>query len=120
MALWRIYPVAAAEDSRWQGRQRWEEVIVRASSPAFARIVASRLEGQTPRFSLGNESHSHRSGLVDDKLYWVRRLSDGQAAGYESVGPPDVLAARLHGQPEADAAAFAGQPAEDEGQSITT
>src|SRR5699024_3732004 len=99
MALWRIYPVAAPEDSRWQGRQRWEEVIVRASSPAFARIVASRLDGQRPRFSLGNESHSHRSGLVDEKLYWVRRVSDGQADGYDPLGPADVLAARPAGQP---------------------
>ena len=120
MALWRIYPVAAAEDSRWQGRQRWEEVIVRASSPAFARIVASRLDGQRPRFSLGNESHSHRSGLVDEKLYWVRRLSEGPAAGYEPEGPPDVLAARPQEQPEVDAATIADTPAEAESQSIAT
>jgi len=94
MALWRIFPVAAPSDSRWQGREIWEEVIVRASNPAFARIVASRLEAQRPRHSLGNESPAFRTAFMDDKLYWVRRLSSEEAARYDASGPPDILAAR--------------------------
>jgi|SRR5690625_1615443 len=102
MKLWRIYPVAAPSDSRWQGRQRWQEVIVRATSPAFARIVARRLEMQGPHFSLGNESHGLRSGFLDEKLYWVSRLSEEEAAAFPAGSLPEVLAARLDEEPEAE------------------
>src|SRR5690606_28972698 len=117
MALWRIFPVAAPSDSRWQGREIWEEVIVRASNPAFARIVASRLEAQRPRHSLGNESPAFRTAFMDDKLYWVRRLSSAEAARYDASGPPYILAARKmqaagaaragRGYPDADSEAWA-------------
>src|SRR5690625_7926259 len=96
MALWRIYPIAAPGDSRWQGRQIWREVIIRAPSAAFARVVATRLAGQAQRrYATGNESQAMRSGFLDEKLYWVRRLSPEDAAAYEHEGPPEVLGARL-------------------------
>jgi len=111
MMLWRIYPVAAPGDPRWQAREIWEEVIVRASGAAFARVVASRLDGQRPRYSLGNESQSYRSGFMDDKLYWVRRLKPEEAARYEAAGPPDVLAARkLEPKGAPPGAGLAGSP----------
>lgn len=78
MAVWQIQPVTHPSDPRWQGGRVWEEVIVRAPTAAFARVIAARLEVDPNARGVGNESLSPESGFTDQKLYWVRRL-DGAA-----------------------------------------
>src|SRR3546814_4107077 len=89
MPLWRIHPVAHPEDSRWQGRCIWAEVIVQAESAAFARLIASKLDEPPVPHRLGNESSCFRSGIEDEKLYWVRQLSAVEAVRYEVASPRD-------------------------------
>lgn len=119
MNLWRIYPVAAPGDPRWQGRQRWHEVIVRAANPAFARIIASRLESRAPRFSQGNESRALRSGFLDEKLYWVSRLSNEEAAAFAPGNTADIVAARLH-EESALEPAYASRTADTAGEAAAS
>ena len=79
MPIWIIYPVANPDDSRWQGRRVWAEVIVRAENAAFARLIASKLDEPPVGHRLGNESLCFRSGFEDEKLYWVQRLDAADA-----------------------------------------
>jgi hypothetical protein len=69
MPLWMIEAVIRPDDPAWMDRPRWKSVVVRASSPAFARLVAKTLE---PPKAVGNESPSHRTVFDDEKLYWVK------------------------------------------------
>lgn len=80
--MWMIYPVAWPEDPRWQGRDIWDHVIVRAPSAAMARVQAAKLDRPKVVNRLGNETLSFRSGLEDERLYWVRRLTEDQAQAY--------------------------------------
>lgn len=79
MALWKLTPVAAADDSRWQNRPIWSEVIVEAPTAAFARQFAADWELGSPLRHVGNESPSPKSGFQDEKLYWARRIRPDQA-----------------------------------------
>ena len=74
MPRWRIYPVAAPGDGRWQGRHIWPETVVEAGSAAEARLVAAArvLDHRQPR--VGNESRAVVTGFEDEKLYWVQEL----------------------------------------------
>lgn len=83
MPLWRIHPVVHPSDSRWQGRPIWAEVIVRAETAAMARVIAAKLDEPAVPHRLGNETLCFRSGLEDEKLYWVRRLDAADAGRYE-------------------------------------
>ena len=80
MALWRLSPVAELEDSWWQNRRIWREVVVRAGSPAAARLVAAELERDPAEPPSGNESLSFNSGFLDEKLYRVDRAGDDPGA----------------------------------------
>ena len=77
MPRWRIFPIAAPGDGRWQGRHIWPETIVEAGSAAEARLAAAAevLDPNQPR--VGNESRAVVTGFEDEKLYWVQELSDG-------------------------------------------
>src|SRR5262245_15318517 len=72
--LWLIEPVADPDDSMWQDRPVWAEVVVAAPSPAFARLAAERRALPAHWTPVGNESESRRSGLNDEQLYHVRAL----------------------------------------------
>ncbi|MFC4353297.1 hypothetical protein ACFOW6_17245 [Fodinicurvata halophila] len=94
MAIWRLYPVVAPSDSAWLGRPIWEEVIVRADTAGMARVVASKLEYPKREGGVGNESHSFNSGLDNERLYWIKKLSAEEAARFDdSPGNPAVLSA---------------------------
>lgn len=95
MPLWRIQPVARPGDPRWQGRAIWRDVVVRAPSAAFARLVARKLDEPPVRRRLGNETHCFRSGFEDEKLYWVRRLAPAEASAYQNVDPLDGVIVAL-------------------------
>lgn len=97
MALWRIRPVAGLSDSRWQAHAIYDNVIVRADTPIFARIVAAVIDyedekGEPPT---GNESGTFSSAFLDEKLYQVQPLNDSEAESYGVWdGPPEVLDAQ--------------------------
>ena len=93
-ALWLIEPVADPADSCWQDRKIWKTVIVRAASPAFARLAAEdwALAGKQPH--IGNESPSPVAGFSDVKLYAVRPLPSEMTRTLEDQGSASgVLAA---------------------------
>lgn len=96
MPLWRIVPVADPTDPRWQGRAIWSEVIVRAASPAQARLVAARLEHDPDAPPVGNESLGFRSGFEDEKLYWVIGLAAAARSDtiVPAAGPPAIISAK--------------------------
>ena len=77
--MWKLTPVASADDPRWQDRTIWKEVIVEAPTAAFARQFAAEWALQDMDGQVGNESPSPVSGFEDEKLYWVRRVPSEQA-----------------------------------------
>jgi hypothetical protein len=79
MPLWRFVPVAGPDDSRWQDRQIREGLVVRAQTPAMARIIADRDVPSSVRGQMGNETRSYRGGFADANLYWVQRVPAGEA-----------------------------------------
>jgi hypothetical protein len=88
MALWIFRPVAAAHDPRWQGRRQYDRVVVRARSPAFARIVARTLDTPDKASESGQQDPHLGSGFTDEKLYHVARYS-GDA--HPAEGPDEIL-----------------------------
>lgn len=74
LGLYRLVPVAAADDPNWGKAPSHGEVVVRAYSHADARIVAAEAEGDFPESSAkpgdGN-STAFASAFRDDKLYTV-------------------------------------------------
>ena len=92
MPLWTIEPVAHFRDPRWLNHTIWRKVVVRAPSASVARVVASDLDRDPEAVPCGNESLGFRSGLVDEKLYRVHRMSAEEAAGIaDEAGPDEVL-----------------------------
>jgi hypothetical protein len=87
LPLWRIEPVAAPDDPRWLDHPVWAELVVRAATAAEARRAAASAE------ELSAEADG-RSGLDDEKLYWVRRLDDAEAAAFAGFPGPVVLSCR--------------------------
>lgn len=65
MAAWLIEPSAQPEDSAWQGRDIYV-LLVRAESPAFARLEADRWAAATGALN------PQRPGFEDANLYHVR------------------------------------------------
>ncbi len=89
MPLWRITPVTDPEDSHWQGRKVWAEVVVRAASPAMARVIDCELDRPAKPYRIGNESLCFRSGLEDAKRYWVRPFGPFDVKLLPSLTPPE-------------------------------
>lgn len=98
MTVWRIRPVTPPNASRWQGRQVWDEVVVKAPKAAFARIVAARLEVDANARGVGNESVGPKSGFMDEKLYWIGRLDSTAIYGSDESADMSVLVARKGGE----------------------
>lgn len=105
MPLWKIVPVTPAEDTRWQGRPIWREVIVRADTAALARVFADAYARRgADEVGVGNETLDVRTGFDDEKLYWVMEMDPAEAAAAGGAdGPPGVLRAEpsgLRGAPQ--------------------
>ena len=93
--LWLIEPVTDPGDQMWQDRPIWAEIVVAASSPAFARLAAERKALPPDWTPVGNESESRRSGLNDEQLYHVRLLPQERRASFPaSVRDGEVLLMR--------------------------
>lgn len=82
LSLWLIEPVADPDDAAWQDRPVWAEVVVAASTPAFARLAAERKALSPDWTPIGNGSESRRSGLNDEQLYRVRALPPERRASF--------------------------------------
>lgn len=91
MKIFRLDPAAAPDDPNWDRASSHGTVIVRAESPADARIVASEREDD---FLDSNAKPAHgastrfASAFRDDKLYSVTEVHD---SAYPAEGPREVL-----------------------------
>ena len=91
MRLWLIEPNAAADDPWWQGRQIWQ-LVVAATSAAFARLEAERWALRQGRLiHIGNESSSMKAGFIDEKLYFARPLPENVGPRLEEFGESSVI-----------------------------
>lgn len=75
LKLFRLVPVAAPNDSNWDVAENMGEVVVRAFSPADARVVAAQAELDfTEIDSMPAEGNSTRdaSAFRNERLYAVR------------------------------------------------
>lgn len=83
LSLYRLSPIAAPDDPTWDKASSHGEVLVRAYSPADARIVAAEAEGDflTIRARPGDgNSTLMASAFRDDKLYTVIEADDADGA----------------------------------------
>jgi len=76
MPIWQIKPAPRDLDAALLGYGHWSEVIVRADSAAEARVVAAAELGDRSQ-PIANESAAGGSGLEDEKLYHVVRMTQG-------------------------------------------
>ncbi len=90
MGLWTLERVADPDDPRWQDRLQFQRVIVRAASPAFARLVASTLDTPDRALQFGQQNPHLGSGFKDEKLY---RVTPYRGDAYSAAGPEAVLEA---------------------------
>ncbi len=88
MGLWVFTPAAAANDPRWQGRKQFDRVVVRAPSPAFARLVARTLDTPDKALEYGQQDPHLGSGFKDELLYHVAPYPGSEDSG---AGPDAVL-----------------------------
>ncbi|TVR78399.1 MAG: hypothetical protein EA405_14345 [Rhodospirillales bacterium] len=71
MPIWILEPVADPDDPRWQGRPRFDRVVVRAPTAAYARVVAQPLDTPDKVPEFGEQDPRTGSGFKDEKLYRV-------------------------------------------------
>ncbi len=96
MHLWKIEPVAEADDPRWLDHRMWREVVVRAETAGEALNLARVMDEMKMRdvATVGNESQALTSGIGDDKLYGIKRLNAAEdGRGFSTEGEAGVLAA---------------------------
>lgn len=78
MPIWRITPAPRDLDAALLDYGYWSEVLVRAGSPARARVVAAAELGDRSR-PIANESAAGYAALEDEKLYRVVRADEAAA-----------------------------------------
>jgi hypothetical protein len=91
LAVFRLVPVAEPSDSRWDLAPARGIVVVRAHSPADARIVAAAAEVDFPEFAdkpAHGTSTVHASTFRDERLYSVVEDNSGV---HDADGPRGVL-----------------------------
>lgn len=84
LGLYRLVPLAAADDPNWDKAPSHGEVLVRAHSPADARIVAAEAEGDF-RTRDAHPGHGNTTAFAsafrDDKLYTVVEADEANGPG---------------------------------------
>lgn len=91
MKIFRLEPTAAPDDPNWDLAPSQGVVIVRAESPADARIVASEAEDDFLGSDVApadDKSTRFASAFRDDKLYSVSEVADSI---HSPDGPRQVL-----------------------------
>jgi len=95
LKLFRLVPVAAKDDPEWSRATYHGEVVVRARSPADARIVAAAAKTDfldidaKPSHGVSTE---FASAFRDDKLYTVIEDTSGR---FPVEGERDVVAGHV-------------------------
>lgn len=95
LALYRLVPIALANDPRWDLATNQGEVVVRAYSPADARLVAAEAEIDFMDVdAMPGHGNSTRmaSAFRDDKLYTVLDEPGGEIP---SEGAREVVAGAI-------------------------
>lgn len=96
MKIYRLEPAAAPDDPNWDLAPSHGTVLVRAESPADARIVASEAEDDflgSDALPADDKSTRFASAFRDDKLYSVSEAGD---AGYQAEGPREVVEGHIN------------------------
>ena len=91
MRIYRLVPDAAETDPNWDLAEPAGEVVVRARSPADARIVAAEAEVDfldTPAKPGDGVSTTFASAFRDNKLY---RVIEDDDSAFPREGPRAVL-----------------------------
>jgi len=94
--IFKLKPAAAPWDSNWDRAPNHGEVVVRALSPADARIVASEAELdflETDTRPGDGVSTRFASAFRDDKLYTVIEMED---SSFSQCGPRAVLSGEIN------------------------
>ena len=90
MPVYRLVPVADADDPNWDRAVNHGEIVVRAASSGEARAIAALAEAEaaagTPPLAT---TQVRASAFMDEKLYAVR---DAPFDAWPAEGPPEVLA----------------------------
>lgn len=96
LRVYRLIPDAAETDPNWDLAEPAGEVIVRARSPADARILAAEAEVDfldTPAKPGDGVSTAFASAYRDDKLY---RVVEDDSSAFPRRGPRMVLSGLTH------------------------
>lgn len=104
LRIYRLVPAADRGDPRWDLAPWQGEVIVRARSPADARLVASEAENDFPEAGAkpgDGVRTDFASAFRDDKLYHV---VEDRSGDYSEAGERGVVA----GHPRRDVIAASG------------
>jgi hypothetical protein len=95
LGLFRLVPTADPDDPRWDVALNHGIVIVRAESPADARIVAAQAETDAlklPSTAGHGSAAEFSSGFRDEKLY---SCDEDVSGNYPVAGPRGLVAGRL-------------------------
>lgn len=95
LSLYRLVPIAAANDPRWDMATYQGEVVVRAYSAADARIVAADAEVDYRDLQAApgdGTTTDMASAFRDDKLYTVVDEEPGENA---AEGPREIVAGEI-------------------------
>ncbi len=94
MGIYRLVPKAAPQDSGWDLAPDQVEIVVRAHSPADARVVAAEAEGDFPEFD-AKPAHGVRtapaSAFRDIRLYAVVEEKNDR---FDANGPRGIIDGR--------------------------
>lgn len=96
MRIFRLEPTAAPDDPNWDLAPSQGIVLVRAESPADARIVASEAEDDflgSGALPADDKSTRFASAFRDDKLYSVSEVNDQRFA---TDGPREIVDGRIN------------------------
>jgi hypothetical protein len=85
-----LEPVADSDDPRWQDRLQFRRVVVRAATPASARLLAAPLDTPDRALQFGQQNAQLGSGFKDEKLY---RVVPYRGDAHAAEGPDAVLEA---------------------------
>lgn len=91
LQVFRLVPDAPRDDPRWDVAPSLGEIVVRAMSPADARIVASQAEVDFPDVGAmpgDGVATDFASAVRDDKLY---RVEEDHSGRYTLHGEREVL-----------------------------
>lgn len=95
LSLYRLLPIAAGNDPRWDMATFQGEVVVRARSAADARLVAADAEADFREVQAApgdGKTTGMASAFRNDKLYTV---VDEEPGAHPAQGPREVVAGEI-------------------------